>query len=127
MAQLIALYLSITNFVHMRQSARLLMSAVTPTVRSTAASGSQVYDTKRAVDEYLFFHFGDSTNPGLQMPYVFGPKDALDFTGRSARLCSSVAHNNGRALDIGCSVGGSSFELSRYFDEVVGVSLYFMK
>ena len=29
----------------------------------------------------------------------------------------------GRALDLGCAVGRSSFELNQYFDEVVGVDI----
>jgi 2-polyprenyl-3-methyl-5-hydroxy-6-metoxy-1,4-benzoquinol methylase len=74
------------------------------------------------------------------MPYKFGPKEALNLTSRSAALChhmstlqtssmqsgtssssSSSSKAQRRALDIGCAVGGSSFELSRYFDEVIGI------
>jgi SAM-dependent methyltransferase len=98
------------------------------TVRSTAASGSQIYESKRAVDEYLFFHYGDDNDKALQMPYSFGPKDALDFPARCARICNDAARRGGsgptRALDIGCSVGGASFELARTFDEVVGVRYF---
>ena len=95
------------------------------TVRSTAASGSQVYESKRAVDEYLLFHYGAAEDV---MPYGFGPAEALDFPRRLGELCQSLTKEEKstgvvvkRALDVGCSVGGSSFELSRHFDEVVGV------
>ena len=89
-------------------------------VRSTAASGSQVYESSRAVDEYLLFHYGNAKDV---MPYSFGPSDALDFPMRLADLCksSNSGRRGRRALDIGCSVGGSAFELSRHFDQVVGV------
>ena len=96
-------------------------------VRSTTASGSgaSVYETKRAVDEYLLFHYGD---PNILMPYKFGPIDALDFTKRTSQLCSkflptesSTCISSKRCLDVGCSVGGSSFELSRTFSEVIGI------
>lgn len=30
-------------------------------------------------------------------------------------------HRRGRALDVGCAVGRATFELSRYFDEAVGI------
>jgi 2-polyprenyl-3-methyl-5-hydroxy-6-metoxy-1,4-benzoquinol methylase len=97
-------------------------------VRSTAASGSQIYESKRAVDEYLFFHYGDVNDPNLQMPYPFGPKEALNFPARCAQICSTAGKRRAspdagrtRALDIGCSVGGATFELAKDFDEVVGV------
>lgn len=108
------------------------MSTAT-TVRSTAASGSQVYDTDRAVNEYLLFHYSgySKANEKLHMPYSFGPKEALNFPRRTAELCihASTSKTSGtRALDIGCSVGGSSFELGQHFDEVVGIdySQYFI-
>jgi len=87
-------------------------------VRSTAASGSQVYESKRAVHEYLLFHYG---NPADQMMYKDGPHAALQFTERCAQICTDHVANKGRALDIGCAVGGSSFELAKTFEEVVGI------
>lgn len=95
-------------------------------IRSTAASGSQIYDTARAVNEYLLFHYGDITNEFLQMPYAFGPRDALRFTSRSSIMSLKNSKwedctPSGRALDIGCSVGGMSFELARTFTDVVGI------
>lgn len=113
-----------TDFV-MRLST-VYIRKMSTTVRSTAASGSQVYDTTRAVNEYLLFHYGGYTNATkqLQMPYMFGPLEALNFPTRTATLCNVHATNKGsdtRALDVGCSVGGSSFELSQHFEEVVGI------
>ena len=105
-----------------RTSTRLFS---TPIVRSTTASGSQVYESKRAVYEYLLFHYGDTNDPNIQFPYDLGPLDASDFTVRTSLLCSSFKNSidtaPSRALDVGCSVGGSTFELTRYYDEVVGI------
>jgi len=98
------------------QSSRLMSTAV----RSTTASGvggSAVYETAKAVDEYLQFHF--ATEEEL-VPYSAPPPGALGFTKRMALKCDA-ASGRGRALDVGCSVGGASFELCRSFDEVVGV------
>lgn len=43
-------------------------------VRSTASSGSKVYDSKRAVHEYLLAHYG---KPKEIMPYEFNEKDSF--------------------------------------------------
>ena len=89
------------------------------TVRSTAASGSNVYESSRAVHEYLLFHYGNDEDI---MPYDFGPKQALHFNQRSASICNKYASKGSqRALDIGCAVGGSSFELAKYYQQVVGI------
>lgn len=96
--------------------------AATPTVRSTTDSGvagSSVYETDRAVDEYLQFHYAKSTD---LMPYPedVAPSAALEFPQRCARLCLH-AEGRARALDVGCSVGGMSFQLARHFEQVKGV------
>lgn len=91
-------------------------------VRSTASSGSQVYESKRAVQEYLLFHYGKDKDV---IPFDIPIDFALSFTQRSALLCQqTVTKANGacnRVLDVGCAVGGLSFELSKYFNEVVGI------
>lgn len=46
----------------MRATASAMQKAAT-TVRSTTASGSVVYESERAVHEYLQFHFGTSQYP----------------------------------------------------------------
>ena len=99
-------------------SSRRFLSA--QPVRSTAASGSQVYESERAVNEYLLAHYGDQSD---QMPYDFGPKDGSNFSGYLAKLCIEKREGmkNGRALDVGCAVGGLTFRLTPGFDEVVGI------
>lgn len=98
-------------------------------VRSTAASGSTVYESQRAVDEYLQMHFGKLEEV---CPYGFGPKDALDFPDRCADVVASAVRTSapvqkkartegGSALDVGCAVGGQSFALARHFAKVDGV------
>lgn len=92
------------------------------TVRSTAASGSQVYESKRAVDEYLLFHYGSSSDI---MPHSIDIDFALNFAQRSQKIVDQLATKEGtsksRVLDVGCAVGGLSFELARSFNEVVGI------
>lgn len=91
-------------------------------VRSTAASGSQVYESRRAVHEYLLFHYGRSSDI---VPVAFDASTALNYSKRIGNLADSLANKfqvkKGRALDLGCAVGGASFQLSRHFDAVVGI------
>ncbi|KAG9412367.1 hypothetical protein AC1031_015289 [Aphanomyces cochlioides] len=88
--------------------------------RSTTASGSMVYESERAAHEYLQFHFGDSSEV---VPYPFAPADALQFLPRCVNdtIVHTKPEQRQRALEVGCAVGRSSFELSRHFDEVIGI------
>lgn len=103
---------------------------------STTSSGhdGRVYETDKAVEEYLLFHFGADKD---LLPYdaSIAPVQALHFAQRTARMAldalqarleSSVAAGRPRptilrALDVGCAVGGSSFELSSGCDGVIGL------
>jgi len=75
-----------------------------------------IYETGRLVSEYLVFHFGEAEDV---LPWPQGPREALGFPVRIVGRFSDgeVA----RALDLGCAVGRSSFELSRAARAVVGV------
>ena len=57
------------------------------------------------------------------LPYSFGPKEALDFPLRAVgeTFNFEALANRNRALDLGCAVGRSSFELSKHFEQVVGI------
>ncbi len=79
-----------------------------------------VYESDRILNEYLLFHYG---RPGEVLPYDFGPREALGFAERCVTECIDPAGlpEGSRALDLGCAVGGSSFVLSRWCAEVVGI------
>lgn len=96
-----------------RVSKRMLSSKV----RSTTASGSTVYESERAVQEYLLTHYG---RPNQLLPFP-GPIEATNFPMRCAEICKRYSSNTEAALDLGCAVGGQSFALSKYFDSVLGI------
>lgn len=78
------------------------------------------YDTDRAVSEYLLFHYGRAED---LLPHAFGPAGALEYPARCVSECLDVAAlpRNARALDLGCAVGRSAFELARHCVEVIGI------
>lgn len=81
---------------------------------------SNPYESSRSLAEYLLFHYGTEEQILGQHP---GPRDALDFPARCVRELVDPARipADARALDIGCAVGRSSFELGRLCPQVVGV------
>lgn len=81
---------------------------------------SGFYETDRAVAEYLLFHFGAED---LVLPWSFGPREALRFPSRcvATLLEAGPIPSEARALDLGCAVGGATFELARHCREVIGV------
>lgn len=81
---------------------------------------TQRYETIQMLDRYLVFHYGNDHD---QMPYEFGPRPALNFPIRCVTECADLNDlpKQAAALDLGCAVGRSSFEFSRYFHRVVGV------
>ncbi len=72
---------------------------------------SNFYETGKALSEYLLFHYGKPAIPAIDFP-VQCVSECLD----PGRLPKSA-----RALDLGCAVGRSAFELARYCREVVAV------
>lgn len=81
---------------------------------------SDFYETQRATSDYLLFHYGQ---PHEILPHAFGPADALDYPVRCISECLDFAELPSRthALDLGCSVGRSTFELARHFEHVIGI------
>ncbi|MDP4611550.1 MAG: putative 4-mercaptohistidine N1-methyltransferase [Opitutales bacterium] len=78
------------------------------------------YESDELLQQYLVFHYATATE---QFPYGFGGADALDFPKRCALegVDFSRLSEPARALDLGCSVGRSSFELARHCSEVIGI------
>ncbi len=81
---------------------------------------SNPYESDRLLAEYLLFHYGGAEDI---LPYPGGPVAALDFAVRVVSECLDMRAlpARARALDIGCAVGRSSFELARHCVEVLGI------
>lgn len=74
-----------------------------------------IYESDKLLAEYLLFHYASADEI---LPYAFGPKDALEYPARCVSECVTAS---GRALDLGCAVGRSSFELARTCSDVIGI------
>ncbi|NVJ52539.1 MAG: 5-histidylcysteine sulfoxide synthase [Campylobacteraceae bacterium] len=70
-----------------------------------------VYETDEQISQYCEFHYGEEN---------FAVKN---FPKASVELLKPYFEglNSKKALDLGCSVGRSTFELAKYFDEVLGI------
>ena len=70
-----------------------------------------VYETDELIAQYCEFHYGSEN---------FGVKN---FCVNSVELLKPYIKNikSKKALDLGCSVGRSTYELARNFDEVIGI------
>ncbi len=82
-----------------------------------------IYETPKLLAEYLLFHYGTEHEV---LPWDFGPKDALGFAKRSVTEllnaeCGMRNAESVRALDLGCAVGRSCYELALNCDEVIGI------
>jgi putative 4-mercaptohistidine N1-methyltranferase len=79
-----------------------------------------IYETDKLLGEYLLFHYG---LPQEILPWPGGPADALGYPQRCVSECVEFDKLVGRerALDLGCAVGRSTFELARHFTRVVGI------
>jgi putative 4-mercaptohistidine N1-methyltranferase len=80
------------------------------------------YESDDAIAQYLLFHYG---TPEQICPLLPEARAACGFPVRC--VSESMPHidlrGHARALDLGCAVGRSSFELARHFNEVLGLDL----
>ena len=81
---------------------------------------SAFYESDDAIAQYLLFHYG---TPEQICPLLPEARAACGFPART--VSESIKHldlrQRNRALDLGCAVGRSSFELVRHFDDVLGL------
>ena len=70
-----------------------------------------VYETDELIAQYCEFHYGKENF------------DVKNFCVNSVELLKPYIKDikNKKALDLGCSVGRSTFELANHFDEVIGI------
>lgn len=81
---------------------------------------ANIYESDRLVSDYLLFHYGSADEI---LPRPGGPREALGFAVRCVGelLDASALSGPARALDLGCAVGRSTFELARHCREVTGI------
>lgn len=81
------------------------------------------YESDRGVAEYLLFHFAtwEETLPPAYRET--GPRNAHNFAARlvSEALAGLNLPADAKALDLGCAVGRTSFELTKLAKEVTGI------
>lgn len=79
---------------------------------------SNPYETEKLVAEYLLFHYADEDEVSGGRPV---PREALNFPVRVVTELADPARLPRTALDLGCAVGRSSFELARIARSVIGI------
>ena len=79
-----------------------------------------VYESDRAVAEYLLFHYGNLKD---LLPLGIGHRQDIGFPQKCVDLLieNYSPSLDSSALDLGCAVGRSSFELARFCKRVVGL------
>lgn len=83
------------------------------------------YESDRGIAEYLLFHYGNGEEIFDFEGFNFG--NFTKYPTRCIKECypdSEIDKNSPslkRALDLGCAVGASTFELCRHHDEVIGI------
>lgn len=127
---------SIAIALQRRRAARRVSTGRSTT--SSAAGGTAAYETRKAVDEYLQFHFGEEDPTFFPYPEDLLPRQAVNFCNELALLCErhclalrdfTGERGPPKALDMGCAVGGATFALARAFPLVLGIdySSYFVQ
>jgi putative 4-mercaptohistidine N1-methyltranferase len=78
------------------------------------------YESGDALAQYLVFHYG---TPEQICPLLPDARPACGFPARcvTESIAGLALERKSRALDLGCAVGRSSFELTRFFDRVTGI------
>ncbi|CAF0838292.1 unnamed protein product [Adineta steineri] len=80
------------------------------------------YETQEILDNYLLMHWGEEHqrfDPLLAAQVAFPQVDQLPIA--CAELVKRFTIGKDRALDLGCAVGRTTFELALAFNEVVGI------
>jgi putative 4-mercaptohistidine N1-methyltranferase len=79
-----------------------------------------IYETDQLLAQYLLFHYGAAEEI---LPYPSAPREALDYPVRCITECLDASRlpSSARALDLGCAVGRSTFELARSCHSVIGI------
>ncbi|CAF1290344.1 unnamed protein product [Adineta ricciae] len=85
-------------------------------------STTNTYETQQMVDMYVLMHWGEKQqrfDPLISAKIIF-PK-VPDLPIACAEFVNRFATHTDRALDLGCAVGRTTFELAITFNEVIGI------
>lgn len=77
--------------------------------------GTDTYETPELVEMYRIFHF--------ESEEIFGVKNYPLVCAEKSIEVAKEKNIKGRALDLGCAVGRTSFDLAEYFDDVLGIDI----
>lgn len=85
-------------------------------------NGSVIYESQDMLDKYLLMHWASDKEILDTVPVssTFFP-GVVHLPRRCAELVVEYTGHFDRALDLGCAVGRSTFELARHFNQVVGI------
>jgi len=91
-------------------------------MKRAPGGGSPYYESDEALEQYLFFHYGTADD---YLPFPGSPRGAFGYPARAVKelVDRRKLPRTPRALDLGCAVGRTSLELSRWCGEVVGIDL----
>lgn len=80
------------------------------------------YETQEMVNKYLLMHWGGDRDIWDGVPGARAARPgAVHLPLTCAALVAQYADGFSRALDLGCAVGRSTFEMARHFKEVIGI------
>lgn len=79
---------------------------------------ANLYETPQIVSDYLFFHYATFQDAAGDLPV---PESAWGFAQRVVKELLDSTSSPSSALDIGCAVGASSFELAKTIPRVLGI------
>jgi putative 4-mercaptohistidine N1-methyltranferase len=89
-------------------------------LRTASRPVQNPYESVKLLAEYLLLHFGSEEAIFGKVPV---PREGRDFPARCVHelIDAGALKPGAHALDLGCAVGRSSFELARYCQDVLGV------
>jgi 5-histidylcysteine sulfoxide synthase/putative 4-mercaptohistidine N1-methyltranferase len=118
------LYATFEGQAAARDAAKAAEQASSKKTAMGGGDNSNVYETDDSLNMYLGLHYPSSGRaegiPSI-LPHEHAPEHGLNFPQRVAAVLNKIKSEsefNKCALDIGCAVGGASFELAKTYDHV---------